>query len=559
MMSVSLLLVATLYMPLDVHGSVKVAPDDFLANFLSPDRREASALENMPIEEYWLESSPWDDALLETRPEKHILNAAWAAVGRGGWIRFCCIAVCFFILGLVIAQSAFAGFSGKELRLFNSSSDRDRGGLHFALLAYWVFLMMDTGVLIPTSYELAIAMRSSASVSGIFLGCGYIATPIGSIAAAIVARRCSQHTSRIIGLLGASLLSAQNLAMAMILDSRSRHGPETMWYLIALRTVLGCGKIAYVVQYMAYNVTPRVDRTTLSIQVAIATNLGMCLGPYLSAFVIHLIGGREVVPSVYARTSAVLYLMAVLWGVLVLIFAIFMPTVLRSIPTPSTEAASDERSLEVARLAKCSIDDRKSVVLHAFHFSINRALASSAIEAGSAMILQTQFEWGSRAIGFSISAVFGITVVLCALILVMLRRRIVQDVRALMVLIGISSIGSVLYFDYGSGMAIQVLVADVMIYPSMFAANGIVDGIATSLAVPDTWYSMESYLGAKSLMGVPRFLAFPLVRYALEYYGRNLYAALLFLIGLLALGSAYTISDRVQWQFQERGSESSKA
>merc|ERR1719329_887807 len=102
----------------------------------------------------------------------------------------------------------------------------------------------------------------------------------------------------------------------MVLDSRFHHGPGMMWALIAIRAVLGCGRGAYIVQYMAYNVTSRENRVTLSILVAMATNLGMCLGPYQAALVLDFLGGSATVPSVFARTSAILYVMAAVWTLL---------------------------------------------------------------------------------------------------------------------------------------------------------------------------------------------------------------------------------------------------
>lgn len=509
-----------------------------------------------PAEQFRQEHTNTAEVLLDREEQLH------PAVGRGGWIQLCCISICSAILGLVFSHVVVASITGNvdwplpTLR----GNDNHKEMLQVALLGFWILLMMDTGMLIPTSYELAQAMKTSASASGTFLGCGYLATPAGSIFAAYLFRTCSQRTARFIGLIGVFMLTAQNLFMALLLDSRDDHGPETMWTLITIRILLGLGRVAYIVQYMAYNVTTREGRTRLSILVAMAINAGMCLGPYLSAIVIHLLGGRESVPSVYSRTSAIMYVMAALWAVWALVFAISMPCHLKfaKMPRPEDAELSRDAEAQIGRFAKCTQGDRKSIVAHALHFCMNRALASSAIEAGSALILETSFEWGSRATGFSISAVFGVTVVMCGLTLYILSLRIVKDVNCLMFFMGISCVGSLLLLNAQHGHALQLLIADILIYPSLFCANGIVDGIVTSLSVQDTWYSVESYLSAKSLQGIPRFIAFPLTRHIIDCCGIVSYAKLLIVFGILATASSCTIAWKAEWKAVKEG-EASKS
>jgi hypothetical protein len=399
--------------------------------------------------------------------------------------------------------------------------------------------MMDPSVLIPTSYELSQEMDCTAAVSGLLLGSGYLLTPVGCIGGAFLYKWCSMTSVRLVAVISTFILMAQNLIHAVALDSQTEHGPETMWFLITLRFFCGLGKMSYVCQYVAYNVTPKSHRIGLSVMVAVATNTGLCLGPLLSAGSIHLLGGREAVASVYSRSSAPLYFMATLWAVLGIAFALTMPTNITPYLPDESRAAVVANDASKSRIHRLTLEERKSIVVHGLEYALERAVAVAAIEAGTAMILETEFKWGSEAIGFTISMVFATTIVVCAIIMVANAKSLIKDVNGMLFMACVSAGGTFLLFDFHTGYAFQVLLADVLIYPFMYCASAVADGIVTGLAVPDTWFSLESYLALKnSGMALGRFAGFPLARYLIDSGGRNLYAglqALLAILGLIAV------------------------
>jgi len=384
----------------------------------------------------------------------------------------------------------------------------------------------------PTSHELAQKMGCSAAASGFFVGCGYLTSALGSIGGAILYKKLSHRICRVVALVGIFLL------MAVALDSADIHGGQTMWFLIMLRLVFGLGKLAFVCQFMAYNITPHSDKTTLSLLVVVATNLGLCLGPCLTASTIHMQGGTDVISSVYSRTSPQIYTMAVLWAFLLMTCTFCIPTDLQKFMPEPSHSPRDHSS---PRTVLVALAERKAMVAYGILLAIWHSLSSGAIEAGSAMLLQTQLQWGSRAIGFSISAVFGVTVVTSIISIGLLRHGLMKDETGLVKLAGIACSGTFLLFDNGSGM--QILLASALVYPFMYCASGIADGIVTKNVVPDSWFSLESYLGAKSaIVELFRFIAFPFARYTIEVGGRNHYGVLLWLLAAAAFSASWKIA-----------------
>lgn len=475
----------------------------------------------------------------------HLKLEPLPAAGSSGWIQLGSLCVCLLILGFVCSHEATAYFMGTSIFMSNLDVASVQRRIQGSYLLWWVFLMMDPAVLIPTSYELAQEMECSPLTSGLLLGSGYLLTPIGSFAGAYVFKNFPMKVTRLVAIASAFILMAQNLIHAITLDSSDEHGPDTMWFLICLRIVCGIGKFSYVCQYVAYNVTMPPKRVELSILTSVATNAGLCLGPFLTAGMIHMLGGRDVIASVFTRSAAPIYIMATLWAILGLAFAVNLPMDL--IPY-RCDLVSVRRAPDTPRSHRLTVDERKSIVIHGLEYCIERALAVSAIEAGTAMILETEFHWGSRAIGFSISMVFGATIIICLVIMVLMSKQVVRGVNGLVTMSCISACGALLLFDFHTGSAWNILLADLMIYPFMYCANGIADGIVTGLAVPDSWFSMESYLALKACaMSMGRFVGFPLARYIIDSGGRNMYAGFQMLLGVLGLISVFKIAYTLEW------------
>jgi MFS family permease len=390
-------------------------------------------------------------------------------------------------------------------------------------------------------------MGCSPATSGLLIGSGFLTSPIASVGGAYIFKKYSQYTGRIVSICGIILLSAQNLGMGIALDRQSHHGPNTMWLLIGLRVMCGLGKVSYIGQYMAYAVTPKFERTGLSIATAIATNLGLCLGPLVSALTIHALGGKEVVHSVYTRSSASLYIMALLWAGLALAFALTYPIHdLKPLMPTETSLTAEKISPRSARL---TIKDRENIVLQGVLYTLERGISVGAIEAGTAMLLEIQFGWGARRIGLGISSVFAFTIVICTVLMFLNWKRVFSETNMLVCVAGVAACGGTLLFDFKNGFALQLLLADCLIYPFMYSASAAADGLATRVAIPDSWYSMESYLAMKGAgQALFRFMGFPLARYLIDTGGRNIYATVLLSLGLLGLLSAFKIAWVSGWR-----------
>lgn len=444
--------------------------------------------------------------------------------GAGGWIVLICTCICTLVFSLQCFHEGFVLAGGR------SATDYICGqtGIQATYLVWSMLIMMDPTVLIPTSYELIKEMGGSAAMSGLLVGSGYLVSSIGSIGAAYLCKNYSQRFVRVVGLIGCFMLAMQNLIYAVVLDSQDTHDIRTAWFIIVLRMFGGIGKISYVCQFMAYTVTPRPSRTAIAILTAFAANAGLCLGPFVTACVLQAVGGREGVPSVYTRSAAPVYIMGTLWCMLGLMFAIFVPPDLAYLPDCGKLDDVSPRS------GQLTMQEREHAVRHGLLYTAERGLGVAAIEAGIAMILEVQFGWSTRAIGFAISAVFGVTMIVCAVLMFVKYIGMLKDVQGLVITSFVSACGAILLLDWPDGTAWLVLIAALMVYPFMYAANGILDGIVTCLTIPNTWHSLESYLGARgALQALFRFLGYPLARFLIDCCGRNSYAT-----GLMVLGGA---------------------
>lgn len=464
--------------------------------------------------------------------------------GYYGLIQIVCVAFCFLLSGMLLGHEGMVSWTGSSPFTTACSSRRS---MQAAYLVWWVFLMMDPSIVIPTSFELSQEMGCSPATSGLLIGAGFLTSPIASIGGAYIFKRYSQNAGRVTSICGILLLSAQNLGMGIALDRKQHHGPNTMWVLIGFRVMCGIGKISYIGQYMAYAVTPKADRTALSIATAVATNLGLCLGPFLSAITIQMLGGREVVHSVYTRSSASLYIMALLWAGLAICFALSFPICTLDPMKPNDP--SDAAHRLTPRSERLSIQDREKIVVQGVLYTMERGISVGAIEAGTAMLLELQFGWGARAIGLGISSVFAFTIVTCCILMYLNVKRVVLEANMLVSVAAVAAVGGVLLFDFHTGYALQLLLADCLIYPFMYSASAAADGLATRVAIPDTWYSMESYLAMKGAgQALFRFMGFPLARFLIDKGGRNVYATTLLTLGCLGLFSAGKIAWLCEWR-----------
>jgi methyltransferase (TIGR00027 family) len=172
-------------------------------------------------------------------------------------------------------------------------------------------------------------------------------------------------------------------------------------------------------------------------------------------------------------------------------------------------------------------------------FSAERGVTVSAIEAGTAMLLETEFSWGPLAISLGIGAVFAIATILGIAMAVALHAAPAMEIPALLTMAGTAGMSAILLFDFGKLGAMQILLADGAIYPCAYIASGIIDGLATRATIHGTWYSMETYLALKVVAACgTRVIGPPLARALIDVGGRNTYAAVQASVGLLGFMSA---------------------
>ena len=117
--------------------------------------------------------------------------------------------------------------------------------------------------------------------------------------------------------------------------------------------------------------------------------------------------------------------------------------------------------------------------------------------------------------------------------------KLVNEPFLFMIMAFMGACGAILFFDFHAG-APSLLLADVIVYGGASIANGIGEGWACRAATKGTSYSIEVYR-VHSMAGVciTRFLGPVVARFLLDFGGRNVYAAVQFVLCLLAARSVY--------------------
>jgi hypothetical protein len=463
----------------------------------------------------------------------------WARIVAAASLRNSTVAVVVLLLCLALAHEASVSIY-QRLPLPPSNP---RFVLQLVYLIWTVVVAIDYSVFIPTAYAVGHNMGCAPITGGVFIGCAWVMLPVAAWLASSWYRTYSQKFGRHTAVLSTLLFVGQDLCIAMVLDSGWALGPETMWFLIALRFACGLGYLSYIVRYMTYGITSTEGRVGLSILGAAATNLGLCLGPLWSALVLTVARHDGVALSPYGEAAMPLYGVAIAWAVIVLAFCFAIPLD-RSTPGMTTpRQATPSTPHQATPKSEMTHADRKIIVIMSLLFSAERGLTVSAIEAGTAMLLELQFAWGARDIGLGIGTVFAITTISALGVAVALHRAPSREVPVLLILAVTAAFTTTLLFDFGKFGATQILLADGIIYSCVYTASGIIDGLATRAAIAGTWYSMENYLALKvSVASGARALGAPMARGLIDIGGRNTYAFVMVSMGLCGLTSAMKLA-----------------
>jgi hypothetical protein len=179
-------------------------------------------------------------------------------------------------------------------------------------------------------------------------------------------------------------------------------------------------------------------------------------------------------------------------------------------------------------------------------YIFERSFVVAGVEAATSMILEVNFGWESRTIGFVTATAAALTTLF--IVAILLCRRLGglhHDLYWLLALGPLAVLGTIL-FVVGSQAAWCILLADVLIYTCAFSASGITDGLASRMAKPGTACSIQNYqVGRTILLCLARSLGPPLMRFVVAHFGWVAYGytqSCIAALGCITLVKVFTLA-----------------
>mmetsp|Transcript_88267 Transcript_88267/g.189482 ORF Transcript_88267/g.189482 Transcript_88267/m.189482 type:complete len:599 (+) Transcript_88267:82-1878(+) len=328
-------------------------------------------------------------------------------------------------------------------------------------------------------------------------------------------------------LMWSSFLSAMGSVLFMVCAGRR---PSASVIHISLFTCgrilagIGAGISLAATRVFAMRVTPVADQPMCNARYTFYLTSGVGFGPIAGSAV------KGVVSSVYGYSSSV-YAMGGLHIALCLILMIGSVCFPRT--TDVVVMASPRRPREVVSGEGEVASAHRMVICSCIFITFSRAMAVGGLEVATANILENKYGWSNVHIGWMIGASY----------LVCIPQRLCHEsykhllsttiwIRSGLVL---SCVGSALFFEtlakrlfpYDSGRVGLLILADVLLFPSMQLVSGLIEGTANKHSLPhgNTFALTNVVLYSKFATNFMGFLIGPMCAdWQLQRGGQNWYA-----------------------------------
>jgi hypothetical protein len=189
---------------------------------------------------------------------------------------------------------------------------------------------------------------------------------------------------------------------------------------------------------------------------------------------------------------------------------------------------------------------KQSAWLGAVFFGVGRALCVSSIESATSFILEDEFKWSLHSIGIAVGVALMLGLPVSMLLKAAQHIFSVLDLQAMLGIQILAAAAATLFIP-GMGKVFPigaaglkndealVLLADSLMFPSLYIANGYVDGLAMKCCEEGTLYCVENYLlfNLVAQDAFARFLAPSVTRVVVAHAGRGCYAAVQCILSLL--------------------------
>lgn len=488
---------------------------------------------------------------------KHILPPP-KPFTAGGFAAGCCFGALFISCCMVV------GLAYNELRIWSKEDDPSsprtgvfqwngvsmqgftmRGMLSVAAVLVPFDYHAQVSSVISTSYDLALSVDLGAAASGWLISSIFVGAFFGSMSAKKWLKEEAGYCHRRArsGLFLGAAISTTGLAFYA---GALYHfdGKQLFHILTALRIVIGYGSMfSFIIgPIMAYRAIPLSQRTMFSMAITVTKNLGLVVGPAISAVAIQMRVLALTAEQPAQKVDITLWSPRerAFWPAVVsafcgLAFSMFLlvatPVDLPALeddlvePPPTPRPPGQRQTTEALfRPDMMSEDNRKQIFKLTIGYQVERAVIVSAIEVSTLMILEKGFKLNTVDASYLFSGVSSASTVIVLICMVLLHRRLISELRLFMVAASLSVGGALLFCDFG-GLT-TLLMADFIIYGFSGAALGVSEGWGTLAATGKASFTQAQWRMLSAMCScIMRMATPPLARGLIERGGRSEYAA----------------------------------
>jgi len=420
--------------------------------------------------------------------------------------------------------------------------------------------MSSVTVVIPESYNLTKEMGYGATYSGWLIGSAWPLSAFVALAIAPKLREWNQPWCRNV-LVGNYFLQAiASFFFAMAADPRlSLPLPPTLQYTLVIGSRLLVGVSAgtdIILNVMVWKVVPRASMVNLEVMKVCIRTFAIGLGPLVSSGLNFAFGAHDV----RSRASFPAQVFAALW----ISFGVYAWMVIPNDITPFTseksarddaEPAEGSRTPTAVSVDNLSEADRQTVWFGGIMYGMERAFLVSALEAATALILEKEFRMGTQEVGVAVGATFFVGLPITLLVDAARRGHFISDVSLLSGAAAVATLASLMLFPMCSTLlghcgvhvpglsVLLVLLADCVIFPAGYLANGILDGFAVQCSKAGTFCCVENFRLMEGFLqdAVARLIAPVIARTLVDRFGRLGYSAMQLSVSALGLASCVSV------------------
>lgn len=383
---------------------------------------------------------------------------------------------------------------------------------------------------IPLALDLAGELGWSPALSSIFIGGICTGRFVGNVLARVFQPLLGHYLGRQVAIAAVGLMAVMEALVCvpvLLQPTSSLHG-----YLIFGERLLSglLGGLAAMADVIVRKCTPEKEHTPFSLSIGISVSVGMLVGPLMSTFVLTCLGRQQPGMEVSDKVAAVMLVCAILTACTNIMSSFSLPTSIQEVSHGTEgDAGTEDAGDENCEAKDVATSKSETLALVAALVSlVVCGLSCVSIEVATSMLLEVQFHWSPKLVGYAAASGLGPTGLLSFTCIILTEFELVR-VRTLVGFLLMQAVaGVVLLYDssvihFGG---LQLLCSDLLLYPSVSVLSSVIVGEVFKIATGGS--ALISTESAQMVVSVASegldLISVSAARWLLTVGGRNCYA-----------------------------------